>query len=334
MNLFADMGVQPGNLQPGSPPRPRRPTPRADLDDHAPAGGSRPGRSARHDHRHGHRHRRRPVGGVEVSVDGGTTWHPARSRRTGATPGRRARRPALTMRSRAADDSANPGAASAPVDVTVGAATCPCTLWPASATPADARRTTTDPSKSASKFTSDVAGTITGVRFYKGAGNTGTHVGNLWTPTGTLLATATFTGETASGWQQVTLATPVADHRQHHVRRVVLRARRVLRRRHGLLRYQPDTRPSTRLPERPDPTASTVRHDGVPAAKLHGNYWVDVVVRLMTLTWWRRWFRVWWWRGGLVRRRWCGRRMRLRIRRCRSGFRRGCWIRRLAMGRW
>ena len=60
------------------------------------------------------------------------------------------------------------------------------------------------------KFTSDVAGTITGIRFYKGAGNTGTHVGNLWSSTGTLLATATFTSETASGWQQVTFATPVA----------------------------------------------------------------------------------------------------------------------------
>ena len=49
------------------------------------------------------------------------------------------------------------------------------------------------------------------MRFYKGATNTGTHVGNLWTRTGTLLATATFTGETASGWQQVTLAAPVAS---------------------------------------------------------------------------------------------------------------------------
>ena len=34
-------------------------------------------------------------------------------------------------------------------------------------------------------------------------------MGNLWTSTGTLLATATFTGETASGWQQVSFATPV-----------------------------------------------------------------------------------------------------------------------------
>ena len=60
------------------------------------------------------------------------------------------------------------------------------------------------------KFRSLVAGTITGIRFFKGDGNTGTHVGHLWSSTGTLLATATFTGETASGWQQVNFAAPVA----------------------------------------------------------------------------------------------------------------------------
>ena len=60
------------------------------------------------------------------------------------------------------------------------------------------------------KFRSDVAGTITGIRFYKASANTGTHVGNLWSSTGTLLATATFTNETASGWQQVAFSSPVA----------------------------------------------------------------------------------------------------------------------------
>ena len=33
---------------------------------------------------------------------------------------------------------------------------------------------------------------------------------DLWTATGTLLATATFTNETASGWQQVNFSSPVA----------------------------------------------------------------------------------------------------------------------------
>ena len=49
------------------------------------------------------------------------------------------------------------------------------------------------------RFTSDIDGTITALRFYKGAANTGTHVGHLWTANGTLLATATFTGEIGVG---------------------------------------------------------------------------------------------------------------------------------------
>lgn len=60
------------------------------------------------------------------------------------------------------------------------------------------------------RFSSSVAGTISGVRFYKNAGNTGTHTGALWTAGGTQLATATFTNETTSGWQSVNFGTPVA----------------------------------------------------------------------------------------------------------------------------
>ena len=60
------------------------------------------------------------------------------------------------------------------------------------------------------QFSSATTGYITGVRFYKAAANTGTHIGSLWTAGGTLLAQATFSGETASGWQQVTFAQPVA----------------------------------------------------------------------------------------------------------------------------
>ena len=60
------------------------------------------------------------------------------------------------------------------------------------------------------RFRSSVNGFVTGVRFYKGAANTGTHVGNLWTSAGALLATATFTNESATGWQTVTFSSPVA----------------------------------------------------------------------------------------------------------------------------
>ena len=61
------------------------------------------------------------------------------------------------------------------------------------------------------KFTASVAGEVTGVRFYKQTWMGGyLHVGHLWSSTGTLLATATFTNETAYGWQQVTFSSPVA----------------------------------------------------------------------------------------------------------------------------
>ena len=84
------------------------------------------------------------------------------------------------------------------------------TIWPSTAAP---ERVDDGPDSAVElgvKFQSDVAGTITGIRFYKSATNTGAHVGNLWTSDGTLLATVTFSNETASGWQQVLFATPVA----------------------------------------------------------------------------------------------------------------------------
>ena len=59
------------------------------------------------------------------------------------------------------------------------------------------------------KFRSDVAGSIAGIRFYKGAPNSGVHTGRTWTSSGTLLAQGVFSNETASGWQQLVFATPV-----------------------------------------------------------------------------------------------------------------------------
>jgi hypothetical protein len=59
------------------------------------------------------------------------------------------------------------------------------------------------------RFTADRSGQITGVRFYKSSSNTGNHVGSLWSSSGQLLAQATFTGETAGGWQQVQFSSPV-----------------------------------------------------------------------------------------------------------------------------
>lgn len=59
-------------------------------------------------------------------------------------------------------------------------------------------------------FSSSQAGSVTAIRFFKGAGNTGTHTGSVWSSAGARLATVTFTNETASGWQTAELATPLA----------------------------------------------------------------------------------------------------------------------------
>ena len=65
----------------------------------------------------------------------------------------------------------------------------------------------------------DVSGTITGVRFYKASSDNTTHTGSLWSSNGTRLATGTFTGGTASGWQQLNFSAPVGCPPQYDLHR-------------------------------------------------------------------------------------------------------------------
>jgi Domain of unknown function (DUF4082)/Bacterial Ig-like domain (group 1) len=60
------------------------------------------------------------------------------------------------------------------------------------------------------KFRSATAGQISAIRYWKAASEIGTHVGHIWAATGgTLLASVTFSNETASGWQEQALSTPL-----------------------------------------------------------------------------------------------------------------------------
>jgi uncharacterized protein DUF4082 len=59
------------------------------------------------------------------------------------------------------------------------------------------------------RFRSSVAGTVRGIRFYKGNENTGAHTGKVWTSAGQQLATGTFTNETDTGWQTLLFDQPV-----------------------------------------------------------------------------------------------------------------------------
>ena len=210
VNLFADMGVQPGTLQTNlvaATASSDATAPTSTITSPTNGGTVQSGSpvsvtGTATDSGGG------VVGGVEVSTDAGATWHPATGRTNWSytwTPGAIG---SATIMSRAVDDSGNLETPSAGTGITVQARACPCSIWSDSVTAPDSNDS--GAVTVGVKFRSDIDGHITGLRFYKTSANTGTHVGHLWTTTGTLLAQATFTGETASGWQQVTLNSPVA----------------------------------------------------------------------------------------------------------------------------
>jgi hypothetical protein len=95
----------------------------------------------------------------------------------------------------------------APVTWTFTTARCPCSLL-AGQTPAETGMT--GAFELGVRITAQAATDLVAVRFYKSPGETGTHVGRVWDADGQLLGQATFTGETASGWQRQALATPVS----------------------------------------------------------------------------------------------------------------------------
>src|SRR3954447_10795040 len=93
--------------------------------------------------------------------------------------------------------------------VAAGTHGCPCSLWSDADVPAVVDYDDAGPIELGVRFTVDVAAPVTGLRYYKSEANTGPHVASLWTADGTLLARAELVNETATGWQQVSLAAPV-----------------------------------------------------------------------------------------------------------------------------
>ncbi len=106
------------------------------------------------------------------------------------------------------DTAGNPLAADRTWSFSTPAA-CPCTVFDPGQGPLGSS-TPGEPLEVGMKFRADEDGFITSLRFYKQADNGGTHVGHLWTSSGQLLGAASFTHETASGWQEEPLPTPVA----------------------------------------------------------------------------------------------------------------------------
>ena len=145
------------------------------------------------------------VGSVEVTVDGGATWHPATGTTTWSYTGPLRSYSATAIQVRATDDSLNTSVPVSPAGITVSGPNTVFGNWiPSTPDSGDAGAYTLGMS-----FVPSIDGLISGVRFYKSAANTGTHTGTLYSATGAVLATGTFTGESASGWQTLTFASQV-----------------------------------------------------------------------------------------------------------------------------
>ena len=210
VNFLADMGVQPATLQSGLVAA------TASSDTVAPAVTITPGAAPQVGVAYTISGTVTDTGGqvagVEVSVDGGASWHAAtwQAGQQGwaytYTPGTSG---AATFQARAVDDSVN---LSPPVSssTTVGAPQCPCGVWPDTAVPGVPDTDDAGSIELGLKWRSSGAGYVRGVQFYKGAGNSGSHTGSLWSSTGERLATGTFENETATGWQTLTFPSPVA----------------------------------------------------------------------------------------------------------------------------
>jgi hypothetical protein len=214
VNLFADMGVQPAALQAGltaatastdtSTPTTAFVSPGSGATINAGTVATVTGTAA-------------DVGGgavaaVEYSLDNGVTWHSATGRSNWSFPWQPNVVGQATLRARAIDDSGNFNATGTSIVVNVipaGSGSCPCSIWNQFTVPGTASHTDTGSVSLGVKFRSSSAGQITGIRFYKGPANTGTHTAHLWSASGTPLASATFVNETASGWQTVLFSSPI-----------------------------------------------------------------------------------------------------------------------------
>jgi hypothetical protein len=214
VNLFADMGVQPATIQSNLVAA------SSSTDFIAPTstitspsnGASFPARSSVTIS--GTASDAAVVAGVEVSVDGGTTWNPATTVSdldgtvtwtytwSPAAPG------TISVKSRGYDDSGNIENAGTGIILNITTPGYPFTIFQTTDVPD--KEFEDSPIELGVRFKANTNGYITGIRFYKGTNNGGTHIGNLWTAAGAQLSQVTFTNETETGWQQADFAIPVA----------------------------------------------------------------------------------------------------------------------------
>ena len=216
VNLFADMGVQPGKLQDGLIPVTQSDDSQAPVTTITSASNGQSFPSFAPVTIEGTCADAKVVVGVEISIDGGLTWKQANGTTNWNFSWTPTQQGPVTIKVRGFDDSGNmevPGSvpSSNAITINIIAPECPCTIYQAVDT---AGQTNVFDNitgiELGVKFRSTIDGYITGIRFYKSSNDTGVHKGSLWTLGGVLLAQAIFTDESATGWQEVMFDSAVA----------------------------------------------------------------------------------------------------------------------------
>ena len=150
-------------------------------------------------------------------------------------------------------------------------------LWPLNPTPATVSASDTDSIELGVQFSSSIECEVTAIRFYKSTQNTGTHYVSLWDSTGDLLVQQVATGETVSGWQEITLEVPMLINAGEQYTASYFAP---------VGRYSVDSGYFTPGSVVSGPLTGTVgvyRYGAVPAYPTgifgNANYWVDIVAR-------------------------------------------------------
>jgi hypothetical protein len=134
------------------------------------------------------------------------------------------------------------------------------------------------------KFRSTIAGEITGIRFFKTSGDAGTHIAQLYSSGGILLASATFINETDSGWQGAlfTPAIPIAADTTYIAAYYSSLGDYIST--HNGLKSAITNGPLTALADGTDGINGIFKYTNTPdlpdSGYMHSNYWVDVIEKI------------------------------------------------------
>ena len=177
-------------------------------------------------------------------------------------------------------------ALTAPVTWQFTTSSCPCRLFDSGTSPVDGNLDVRNYRAGAGPFSLEMGvkvqvtqpARVEAIRFYKDANETGSHVGRVWSSTGALLATTTFSGESASGWQEQALATPLPlTPGQTYVVSVGLNSRFVMT--SGALAAERVSGPLRSIADNKNGVWANVAGDFPTNTWGSSNYFVDTVVR-------------------------------------------------------